>query len=194
MKTLARSLVLLALAAACAACTPCSSCRDPDCWRGCSVYCPAAPAGPPTPDSVTVARGSKCLDAGAGAGPRTAAGACEYAARQCEPAPAGGQRLGAAYGADALGAMTLSQCSKVAMGACQQAAGDTAPDACQDAGANGYGSCDAERFRALFHAAAARTCESWARSITDVDPTTGAWAPAQGGAPGGGRRMLLGRA
>jgi hypothetical protein len=94
--------------------------------------------------------------------------------------------LGAAMGADALGSISLTQCSKVAMGSCQQAAGDAAP--CQDAGANGFGDCGAERFRALFHGKATDLCQGWARTVTDVDPASGKWAAAN---PGGSRRLLL---
>ncbi|KIZ02525.1 hypothetical protein MNEG_5435 [Monoraphidium neglectum] len=98
---------------------------------------------------------------------------------QCKPK---GQLLGAVNGADAIGSISLTQCSRIAMGSCQQAAGDTAP--CQDAGAKGFGSCSAEKFQAVFHKKAGGLCQQWARSVTDVDPDSGKWAPA------GGRRLL----
>ncbi|KAI8466194.1 MAG: hypothetical protein J3K34DRAFT_434580 [Monoraphidium minutum] len=149
-------------------CSQCSLCRDPECWRTCSVYCP------PTPDKVQVGRGSNCMDRGGQQGPSASRAACRRAISECSMDNQGsGAVLGAA---DAIGAVSLTQCAKIAMGSCQQAAGETAPDECQDAGANGYDSCNAERFRTIFHTRAAEICRRAAQGLTDVDPTSGKWA------------------
>lgn len=74
------------------------------------------------------------------------------------------------------------------MGACQQAAGDAAPDDCQQAAASGYQSCGADQFKAYFFERAGQACQEWAATVTEVDPLTGKWVPRAAAA--GGRRLL----
>ena len=93
--------------------------------------------------------------------------------------------MGATSGADAIGKVSLAQCSKVAQGACMQAAGEVAPDACQTAAAKGFKNCSGAQFAKHFHDASAVICTRFAKTVTEVDPTTGQWVQPSG------RRLAL---
>lgn len=176
---------LLARSAAQQQCQACSTCRSPECWQTCRVYCPPTTK---TPNNYVVPKGSQCMDAGAALGPTAAREACRRVMEECRPQEVRGALLGAAYGDDTIGKLSLVQCTKVAMGACQQAAGDTADEECQNAGANGFGDCAADRFTQRFHERTAEICRRGAQGITNVDPYTGNWAARE---DNGYRRRLL---
>lgn len=134
------------------------------------------------------------MDAGAEKGPDIAEIACTVAVRACSPglwnARGSSDSLGASD--DSIGSVSLSQCSRIAMGACQQASADEAP--CRRELAHGSGACDARDFATVLQGQAAGICEAWASSITGVDPASGQWAQQQGQQQvqeaGGYRRLL----
>lgn len=148
-----------------AGCIPCSSCSSAWCWRVCRPSCGYVPF---TPNNVIVS-GDSCRASGQSYGPTAGASACDAARSRCSGL------MGSAapsYGAAAIGGVTLSQCSSIALGACQQGAN---LNSCGGAAQIGYGSCDAFTFRQYFAQAAESTCRGYAISVTDVNPGTNSW-------------------
>jgi hypothetical protein len=106
---LAACLLLAAPGVRAQPCIPCSACATDNCWRVCQPSC-----GGISPSQIVVS-GDACARAGTAYGPTAASQACSTAMLYCN----GGTRpVGGALGA--IGPVTLSQCSNVAMGTCQQ--------------------------------------------------------------------------
>jgi hypothetical protein len=154
------------------------------CWRTCQPSCGYIPI---TPNNIIV-NGDSCRYSGKAYGPTAGASACQTAKSRCSTLLTSGQTANS-FGA--IGPVTLSQCSNIAMGACQSAAN---LDSCGGAAEFGFGSCSAATFRQYFAQAAASACRSYATTVTDVAPGTNQWAPVQpiqpyyvgSSAPGGG--------
>lgn len=167
----AAALLLLAAAPPARAqgpCIPCSQCATDHCFRFCSASCP----GGWSPGNIIVS-GDACAAAGSAYGPTAAQQACDTAMTYCN----GGVRPGARLGA--IGPITLSQCSNVAMGTCQQAAAAQTP--CSAQLEFGYASCGAQQFRDFYTGEVSGRCRTWAQTVTGVTPGTNNWVI---GAPG----------
>ena len=80
--------------------------------------------------------------------------------------------------ADAMGAVSMSRCSRLAATSCRAAAAAALPPACAAAAQGGVGGCAAERFRALLNDRAAVQCKEYAMMVTEVNPDTSVWVPS----------------
>lgn len=111
--------------------------------------------------------GDSCRASGNSYGPPAAAQACASAQAACSS-------LGARRPLGGVGPTTLSQCSNIVLGSCQQAASPWGT-ACAGYWGSGYGNCGADDFQAAFNSAVASACTSYAQTVTDVTPGTNNW-------------------
>lgn len=139
------------------------------CLQQCTASCAAV--NPYNPNNY-IANGDSCITSGASYGPSAASAACNEARARCEgrapyvAAPRGG-----------VGPVTLPQCSRIALGSCQQAAANSR---CLGVTTLGYRNCDRATFQSYFDQAATSACTNWAKTATNVDPNSGQWAGGGG--------------
>ena len=79
-------------------------------------------------------------------------------------------------GLGAIGPVTLSQCSNIAMGSCQQSANSAWLSPCAMALSTGYGQCTADQFTQFYSGETESLCRAFALTVTDVDPGSHSWA------------------
>ncbi|KAI8469838.1 MAG: hypothetical protein J3K34DRAFT_469647 [Monoraphidium minutum] len=172
-------LALLAEGAAAQPCIQCSDCTDSYCWQNCQPSCASAPS----PNNIIV-NGDACRAAGVAYAPTAAQGACRTTELYCN----GGSQPSAANALGAIGPTTLSQCSNIALGSCQQTANSVWHTPCGWRLAFGYAQCTAQQFRQFYEGETSATCSSWATTVTGVTPGSNQFAG--GSSPFGNRRLL----
>ncbi|KAI8465197.1 MAG: hypothetical protein J3K34DRAFT_437785 [Monoraphidium minutum] len=165
------ALALLAAAARHAHAQPCIECKDcvtNNCWRVCRDSC--APVRP----SDIIVSGDDCKRAGDALGPAASQSACDTTKKYCN----GGKRAPMKATRGAIGAVTLSQCSNVALGSCQQTANNAYNwrHPCGRELRSGYSQCSAADFQAFFKGETKDLCTTLAKDVTGVTPGTNQWA------------------
>ena len=140
------------------------------CWQVCRPSCFV----PIQPDNV-IADGDSCRDSGHSYGPNAVYQACEQARSSCSSHQVTAEAMCMGPGCPSVGEVTLSQCSSIAYGSCQQAA---AADTCRGAANWGYSACNAQQFRSYYANALNRICREFARTVTAVNPGDNTWVQA----------------
>lgn len=152
-------------------CIECKDCRTGNCWQVCRPTCPR-PRPPVVRPNNVIVNGDACRRAGDASGNGAARSACETARRYCN----GGSAPSAFARGRGIGPTTLSQCSNIALGSCQQAANDRRRSPCGRELTSGFRQCSASQFRQFYEGETRDLCTNAARSITGVNPGTNQWA------------------